>query len=67
MQDLECNEVVGALVSSIIALGRTVQLQVVAEGVETQAQGEYVCELGCDNLQVYHRGRPMHAEVFLRR
>ena len=53
--------------SSIIALGRTLQLQVVAEGVETQAQREYLSELGCDQLQGYHLGRPMDAEEFLRR
>ena len=47
--------------------GATLQLQVVAEGVETQAQREYLSELGCDQLQGYHLGRPMDAEEFLRR
>jgi len=67
VHDLECNEEDAAIVSSIIALGRTLQLQVVAEGVETQAQREYLSELGCDQLQGYHLGRPMDAEEFLRR
>jgi EAL domain-containing protein (putative c-di-GMP-specific phosphodiesterase class I) len=67
VRDLECNDEDAAIVSSIIALGRTLQLQVVAEGVETQAQREYLSELGCDQLQGYHLGRPMEAEEFLRR
>ena len=67
VHDLERNDEDAAIVSSIIALGRTLQLQVVAEGVETQAQREYLSELGCDQLQGYHLGRPMEAEEFLRR
>jgi EAL domain-containing protein (putative c-di-GMP-specific phosphodiesterase class I) len=67
VHDLECNAEDAAIVSSIIALGRTLQLQVVAEGVETQAQREYLSELGCDQLQGYHLGRPMDADEFLRR
>ena len=67
VHDLECNDEDAAIVSSIIALGRTLQLQVVAEGVETQAQREYLSELGCDQLQGYHLGRPMEAEEFLRK
>ncbi|PZP65380.1 MAG: hypothetical protein DI592_24530 [Stenotrophomonas maltophilia] len=67
VHDLERNDEDAAIVSSIIALGRTLQLQVVAEGVETQAQREYLSELGCDQLQGYHLGRPMEPEEFLRR
>jgi len=67
VHDLERNDEDSAIVSSIIALGRTLQLQVVAEGVETQAQRDYLSELGCDQLQGYHLGRPMEAEEFLRK
>ncbi|MNS72302.1 Phytochrome-like protein cph2 [compost metagenome] len=67
VHDLERNDEDAAIVSSIIALGRTLQLQVVAEGVETQAQRDYLSELGCDQLQGYHLGRPMDAEEFLRK
>ncbi|KAF1055473.1 MAG: putative signaling protein [Stenotrophomonas maltophilia] len=67
VRDLERNEEDAAIVSSIIALGRTLQLQVVAEGVETQAQRDYLSELGCDQLQGYHLGRPMTPDEFLRK
>ena len=54
-----------AIVSSIIALGRTLNLRIVAEGVETREQQAYLSDLGCDSLQGYHLGRPMDAARFL--
>ncbi|MDQ7306483.1 EAL domain-containing protein [Stenotrophomonas sp. Sm3119] len=65
VHDLEFNDEDAAIVTSIITLGRTLQLQVVAEGVETEAQREYLSELGCDQLQGYLLGRPMAADEFL--
>ena len=65
VRDLENNTEDAAIVSSIVALGRSLQLQVVAEGVETAGQRDYLSALGCDQLQGYHLGRPMAAEDFL--
>jgi EAL domain-containing protein (putative c-di-GMP-specific phosphodiesterase class I) len=48
-----------AIVSAIVALGRTLKLHVVAEGVETAAQREMLMGLGCDALQGFLLGRPM--------
>ncbi len=67
VRDLEHNPEDAAIVSSIVALGRSLQLQVVAEGVETEAQRAFLDQLGCDLLQGYHLGRPMDAETFLQR
>ena len=53
-----------AIVSAIVALGRTLNLQVVAEGVETTAQQSFLAGLGCDALQGYLLGRPMPAAQF---
>ena len=47
-----------AVTSSIIALGRSLDLTVVAEGVETHAQYERLQELGCDVSQGYLHHRP---------
>jgi diguanylate cyclase len=66
VRDLEDNSEDAAIVSSIIALGRSLQLQIVAEGVETAGQRQYLSDLGCDLLQGYHLGKPMDAEAFLR-
>ena len=50
-----------AIVSAIVALGKTLGLKVVAEGVETAEQREMLTELGCDILQGYLLGKPMSA------
>ena len=65
VRDLEDNAEDAAIVSSIIALGRSLQLQIVAEGVETDGQRQYLSDLGCDLLQGYHLGRPVAADAFL--
>ena len=66
VRELEDNSEDAAIVSSIIALGRSLQLRIVAEGVETAGQQQYLNQLGCDLLQGYHLGKPMDAEAFLR-
>ncbi len=54
-----------AIVSAIVALGKTLKLKVVAEGVETTGQREFLTRLGCDSLQGFLLGRPMPAEQFI--
>ncbi|MEK0266573.1 EAL domain-containing protein [Stenotrophomonas rhizophila] len=66
VRDLEDNAEDAAIVSSIIALGRSLQLQIVAEGVETAGQRQYLSDMGCDQLQGYHLGRPVDAAEFMR-
>jgi diguanylate cyclase (GGDEF)-like protein len=66
VRDLEDNAEDAAIVSSIIALGRSLQLQIVAEGVETAGQRQYLSDMGCDQLQGYHLGRPVDATEFMR-
>jgi PAS domain S-box-containing protein len=50
-----------AIVRSILALGRELDLHVVAEGIETQAQLEQLRLLGCEYGQGYHVSRPLPA------
>jgi diguanylate cyclase (GGDEF)-like protein len=59
-QDAEDSAIVGA----IVALGRTLNLSIVAEGVETWDQREFLTRLGCNVLQGFLLGRPMPAEHF---
>ncbi|RJG02468.1 putative bifunctional diguanylate cyclase/phosphodiesterase [Noviherbaspirillum sedimenti] len=49
----------GAIVRSIIDLGRHMKLDVVAEGVETDAQLLYLAQFGCTYLQGYLLSRPL--------
>ena len=46
---------------AIIVMGHSLGLQVVAEGVEDEAQRQVLREVGCDQLQGYLIGRPMPA------
>ena len=47
-----------AIVRSLIGLGKNMGIEVVAEGVETAEQADWLTELGCDLLQGYYFGRP---------
>ena len=49
------------LVASIIDIGKSLGIKVVAEGVETMEQAKILRELGCDMLQGYAFARPMPA------
>lgn len=54
------------LVHTIIAMARSMQLTVLAEGVETPEQQGWLLAEGCDQCQGYLLGRPMTAESFAR-
>jgi EAL domain-containing protein (putative c-di-GMP-specific phosphodiesterase class I) len=56
----------GALAAAIIALGRELGLQVVAEGVETPEQSAFLLRRGCKVQQGYLFCRPVPAEAFER-
>jgi diguanylate cyclase (GGDEF)-like protein len=52
-----------AIVDSIISLGKSLSLKVVAEGVETERQYKLLKEKGCDLLQGFLLGKPMSADL----
>jgi len=59
-----------AIIEAITSLGHNLGMEVVAEGVETQAQFEFLRSQGCDTVQGYLVGRPMpivEIENFLQR
>ncbi|KMW46486.1 EAL domain-containing protein [Ralstonia insidiosa] len=62
VRDLAHDTEDAAIVSAIVALGQTLNLRIVAEGVETAEQQAFLTRLGCDSLQGYLLGRPMAAE-----
>jgi diguanylate cyclase (GGDEF)-like protein/PAS domain S-box-containing protein len=55
-----------AITQAIVALGHTLGLQVVAEGVEREEEAELLRASGCDELQGYLFARPMPADEFVR-
>ena len=53
-----------AIVRAIIALGRSMQLTVIAEGVETTAQELFLAAEGCEQIQGFVISRPIPADTF---
>ncbi|RTR34986.1 sensor domain-containing protein [Shewanella atlantica] len=51
-----------AIAKAVIALGHALNLQVVAEGVETELQADFLRESGCDEVQGYLYSRPQLPE-----
>ena len=62
VQDLQHDLNDRALAKAIIAMGRSLKLEIIAEGVETPAQLAFLREEGCDEIQGYLIGAPMSAE-----
>jgi EAL domain-containing protein (putative c-di-GMP-specific phosphodiesterase class I) len=65
VRDLPNDAEDAAIIVAIVALGHTLGLKIVAEGVETAEQQEFLTSLGCDSLQGFLPGRPVPAEKFL--
>ncbi len=53
-----------ALVKTILAMAHTLNLNVIAEGVETSAQADFLQAHGCEQAQGYLFGRPVSAGAF---
>jgi EAL domain-containing protein (putative c-di-GMP-specific phosphodiesterase class I) len=50
-----------AITRAIIAMARSLKMEIVAEGIETQEQNDFLRTLGCDKSQGYLYGRPCPA------
>ena len=62
--DLEQNHHSMAIVRAIITLGHSLDVPVLAEGVETESQRLFLEREGCDDVQGYLTGRPLPIEAY---
>lgn len=53
-----------AVVRAVLYLGRSFRMDVIAEGIETEEQFEFLREQGCPEVQGYLFGKPMPADEF---
>ncbi|MGB7397385.1 MAG: EAL domain-containing protein, partial [Candidatus Macondimonas sp.] len=67
IQEIAHQPVDAAIAATIINLAHSLNMRVVAEGVETQEQHYLLSNWGCDGVQGYHFSRPLPAEEILER
>ena len=65
VSDLATSADARSIVQAIVKMAHTLELHVVAEGVETAAQRDLLVEMGCDELQGYLFAKPMTAQALL--
>ncbi len=66
LRDVTVDETAAAIVSYVINLAHTLQLKVVAEGVETEEQYTFLRHYACDLLQGYLFSKPLPADEVVR-
>ena len=64
IRDMMDNVDDASIVSGIVSLAHNLRLRVVAEGVETEAQRQFLADLHCDCIQGYLLSEPLPAEEF---
>jgi diguanylate cyclase (GGDEF)-like protein len=65
VRELGYNQDDEAIIKTILALGQSLELTVIAEGVETRQQAQRLKELGCEQFQGFLYGRPEPVTEFL--
>jgi diguanylate cyclase (GGDEF)-like protein/PAS domain S-box-containing protein len=64
VMDIDTNPASAEIVGAIIAMGHSLNLEIVAEGVENDSQLEVLRTLHCDEIQGFYYSRPIPAETF---
>ncbi len=67
IKDLPRNTKDDRIVAALVAMGRSLEIGVIAEGVETITQRDRLIELGCPEAQGFLFSRPISANAFARR
>ncbi|WP_281982046.1 putative bifunctional diguanylate cyclase/phosphodiesterase [Azonexus hydrophilus] len=65
VKDIETDANDAAICSATVALGHNLGLELVAEGVETDVQREFLTRLGCDVLQGFFYSKPLPADQII--
>jgi EAL domain-containing protein (putative c-di-GMP-specific phosphodiesterase class I) len=66
VDNLEFEPAKKPILKAIVALGQSLGLKVIAEGVETRYEHDHLRSMGCDELQGYFFSKPLTSEAFER-
>ena len=66
IQDINKSEESNSLIDAIVQIGKSLSLKVIAEGVETRKQFDYLLDQECDLVQGYLFSKPMTHEDFMK-
>jgi len=64
VRDIPSDPARGAITRAVLAVAEELSLGVIAEGVETREERDYLMEIGCERMQGYLFGRPVPTEEF---
>jgi EAL domain-containing protein (putative c-di-GMP-specific phosphodiesterase class I) len=64
VRDIDSDADDQAIASAIIQMARSLSMAIIAEGVETAAQQDFLQASGCDDIQGYYCSRPLEADDF---
>ncbi len=65
VRNLEMDTADQAILRAIVALGKNLGLKVIAEGVETTSQRNFLAAIGCDEMQGYLLSRPIPYDTLI--
>ena len=66
VRDLTTDADNAAIVTAVVAMAKSLKLKVIAEGVETREQLDFLAKLRCDEYQGYYFGNPVPADSFIK-
>jgi diguanylate cyclase (GGDEF)-like protein/PAS domain S-box-containing protein len=64
VRDILSDRTAAAVALAVIAMAKSLGVKVIAEGIETEAQLEFLRERGCDEMQGYYFSRPLPSQAF---
>ena len=64
MEHFENSSRAGNILTSVVRLAKWIGMPVIAEGVETKAQLDFLKSIGCDRIQGYYYSKPLPPEDF---
>ena len=65
VQEVDKSSRAGAILESIVELGKNLHMDVVVEGVETKDQVEFLSKIGCHHIQGYYFSKPLDKDIFM--